>query len=132
MARLGDDEPAMGVDGVAEEMLAAAGVVQTHDGRAGERRPAEGEEVVGGVVQKDSDVGRGRRVDSGAEQPGEAAGLGEELPMGPGAVTELERRPVGAGRVVAVGAKQRRGVRGRHRGLTGGGHVPAAQRSPGP
>jgi hypothetical protein len=44
------------VGGVAEQVLPPSGVVQPDDGRAGERRAAEGEEVVRGVVEQDADV----------------------------------------------------------------------------
>ncbi len=58
VSRLVDDQTAVGVADVVQQVGAAAGVVDPdHDG-AGEGRTAEGEEVLGDVVEEDADVER--------------------------------------------------------------------------
>ena len=92
-ARLGDDELAVGVGDVAQQVLAAAGVVEADDGGAGEGGAAEGEEVLGHVVEQDGDMRRPVRVERG-RGTGRAhrARLGEELGVGPDAVAGADRR----------------------------------------
>ena len=68
VARLGDDEPAVRVLDVAQQVLVAPRVVETDDGRADQRRAAEREEVVGGVVEQHRDVARPRWQGLGGEE----------------------------------------------------------------
>ena len=101
----------MGVLGVAQEVLAAARVVQADDRAADERGAAEREQVVGRVVEQHRDVRRRARRQPLEEQVGEPHRLDEVLAMGPDAIAEADRRPaadVGIGR---VRAQERRGIR---------------------
>ena len=125
--------PQCGVLDVAQQVLAAAGVVEADDRRAGQRGAAEREEVVGGVVEQHRHVQRA--VGPARRQRGRGRGwpsgrLGDVLAVGPDAVLEADRRPIAALGIGGVAAQQRRGVGRRQRRLTGrgDGSLPEAAR----
>ncbi len=117
MLRLGDDQAAMGVLDVAEEVLTAAGVVQPDHRGARKRGAAEREEVLGHVVEEDRDVRRpaGRQPVEQEVRP--AAGLRHVLAVGPDPVLEAQRGPRRNRRIGRVAAQECRRVRGRQRRL---------------
>ncbi len=117
VARLGDDELDVGVRDVPAEMRAAPGVVQPRHGGTGQARTAEGEDVVGRVVQQEADVGRSAGVEPGAVQRGKALRLGQELPVCPLALGEAQGRTVGISGIRAVATQERRCVRSGKRHL---------------
>jgi len=119
VARLGDDHPHVGVKDVARQVLAPAGVVEADHGRAREARPAEGEEVVGRVVEQHGDMERPPLDPAGEEELCPAARLGQVVGVGPHLIVEAHRRAasdVGVGRVAP---QERRRVRRRQRRLAG-------------
>ena len=105
-------KPDVRVLDVAPQVLVAAGVVEPDDHRAGERGAAEREQVVGHVVEQDTDVqnaiGRARRLCE--EQVGPADRLGQELGVRPS--TDRSKRTAGrgavAGRCRSVATTRRR------------------------
>jgi hypothetical protein len=105
---------------VAQEVLAPAGVVEPDDRRADERRAAEREEVVGGVVEQDRNVPRARARQAGREQRREPARLLEVLGVRERAIAEPDRGPVAV--LPRVATQQRGRVRRDERGLPGRGH----------
>ena len=85
MRGLGDHQRHVGVGEVAGQVRTLTGVVDTHDGAAGQACAGQGEEVVGRVVEQHPHVrGRagGQSLDEQVRPP---AGLGHELAMGPDA-----------------------------------------------
>ena len=117
VTRLGDDELDVGVRDVPAEMLAPTGVVQPCDGGADQARTAERKDVVRCVVQQEADMGRTARVEPGAVQRGKALRFGQQLPVGPLAVSEAQGRPVGIPGIGPVAAQERGCVRSRERHL---------------
>ena len=121
VARLGDDEPDVGVLDVALQVLAPPRVVEADDGRARQPGAAEGEEVLGHVVEQDADVER-RALDApGEEQVGPAPALGHVLGVGPLPILEADRRPAGDVGVAGVAPEERGGIGRRHGRLAGSG-----------
>jgi hypothetical protein len=112
---------------VAEQVLVTPRVVETDDGRTRQRGATEGEQVVGGVVEEDTDVDASvdARWTAREEEVREAAALGDVLRMGPDVVAEPHGGPVAPLRVVRVRPQERGRVRGGHGRLTRGGHAPA-------
>ena len=98
MARLGDDEVEVGVLDVAGRCSPRRGVVQADDRGAREGRAAEGEQVVGRVVEQHPDVERpsspAGRAACCEEEVRPADRLGGELRVGPHLVAEPDRRAV--------------------------------------
>ena len=94
MPRFGDHEPAVRVLDVAEEVLAAAGVVEADDRRADQPGAAEREEVVGRVVEQHGDVPRPLTRQPFVEELREPARLREVLAVRPRAIAELDRERV--------------------------------------
>ena len=119
VAGFGQHEAAMGVLGIAEEVLIAAGVVEADDGTADERGAAEREEIVGGVVEQHRDVARRSVRQPLQEQVGEARRLGEVLAVRPHLVAEADRHAIADVRVGGVGSQQRRGIRRDERRFAG-------------
>ena len=109
VARLGEHQAAVGVERVAQQVLVAARVVEADDRAADQRGAAEGEEVVGRVVEQHRDVARrvGRKLLE--EQRREPARLLEVLGVRPLPVAELDRDAVAE--LARVAAQQRRRVR---------------------
>ncbi|MCZ7525425.1 MAG: hypothetical protein M5U14_02970 [Acidimicrobiia bacterium] len=128
VAGLGDHEPAVGVLHVAQQVLAPARVVEADDGRAGERGTAEGEQVLGDVVEEHGHVPGTSLGEEREEEVGPPARLGDVLAVGPDPLAEPDRRAVADPRVGGVAAQERRRVGRRERCLPGRGHVLAAQR----
>ena len=83
VARLGDHQPAVRVQRVAQEVLVAAGVVQPDDRGTDQGGAAEREEVVGRVVEQHRDVPRPVGGKPLEEQRREPARLLEVLGVGP-------------------------------------------------
>ena len=121
VAGLGEHQPAMRVLGVAQQVLAATGVVQPDDRAADERGAAEREEVVGGVVEQHRDVRRCARGQPLEEQVGKPHRLVVVLAMRPDAVTEADRGTVPDVGIGRVRTQERRGIRRDERGLPGRG-----------
>jgi hypothetical protein len=73
---LGDQDPALGVQDVAGQFGAAAGGVDTGDGRAREGRRAQPQGIFRGVVEQHADVGLGAGRQQVREEcrPGRGAG----------------------------------------------------------
>ena len=117
MTRLGDDELHVGVGDVVAEMLASTRGVQPCHGGTGEARTAERKDVVGGVVQQETDVRGAARVKPGAVQRCKALRFGQKLPVCPLAVAEAQGRTVGIPWIRAVATQERRCVRSRERHL---------------
>ncbi len=90
MARFGDDELQVRVRHVAGEVLPEPRVVQAGHRHPREPGAAEGEDVVGGVVEQHADVRRTCRVQPGSVEGGEALRLGEQLRMRPDPLAETE------------------------------------------
>ena len=120
---LGDDEVAVGVLDVAQQVLVAPRVVEPDDRRPCERRPAQREDVVGRVVEEHADVGASRPAGGSTleEQVREPVALGDVLGVRPHAVREAQRGTIAPLRVVGVRPEQRRRVGRGHRRLTGRG-----------
>ena len=110
VARLGEHQPAVRVDRVAEQVLVATGVVEADDRTADERRAAEREEVVGRVVEQHCDVARRAGRQPIEEQRGEPARLVEVLGVRPLPVAELDRDAVAE--LASVAPQQRSRVVG--------------------
>ena len=117
VSRFGDHELHVGMVDVAGEVLAVSGVVQPHDGGPDQPRATQREDVVGRVVEEDTDMRGAVGMEAGAEQCGKALGFGEELGMAPHAVAEVKRGPIGVALVGAVPAQQGGRVRSRKRHL---------------
>ena len=117
VTRLGDDELDVGVRDVVAEMLAPTGVVQPCHGGTGQARTAERKDVVGRVVQQETDMGGTARVEPGAVQRGKALRFGQKLPVCPLAVAEAQGGTVGIPGIRAVATQERRCVRSRERHL---------------
>ena len=79
VARLGDHEPAMRVHDVAQQVLAATGVVEPDDGGADQGGASEREEIVGRVVEEHRDVAGAGPGRSSSNSRGEPARLVEVL-----------------------------------------------------
>ena len=79
VTRLGDQEPAVGVLHVAQQLLVAPRVVHAHDRGAEQRGTAERKEVVGRVVEQDGHVTRAGGRENLVEQRREPARLREVL-----------------------------------------------------
>ena len=91
----GDHELHVGMHDVASEMLPMPGVVQPGDGSTGQTGAAQREDIVGRVVEQDTDMRRAVRIEAGPEERGKALRLGQELGVGPDPVAEAKRRPIG-------------------------------------
>ncbi len=124
VARFGQQQLDVGVGHVARQVLAAPRVVEADHHRAGERRAAQGEDVLGGVVEQHRHVRRAGRIESVPEEGGVAGRLGVELGVRPDLVPEAHRRPVPEVRVGGVAPQQGGRVRSRQRraGEGGEGH----------
>ncbi len=109
MTGLRDDQLRVRVHHVAGEVLAVTRVVETGHGHSGETGTAERKNIVGRVVQQDTDMRRTPWVQTGAVQRGETLRLGQQLSMGPDPVTETQRRSIAA--VLRVAPEQRAHVR---------------------
>ena len=121
----GDDQSAVRVLHVAQQMLAPAGVVEADDRGADERGAAEREEVVGRVVEQDRDVARTLARQPVREERREPARLLEVLGVRERAIAELDRGPVAV--LACVAAEQRGRVRGDERSLPGRGNRARSQ-----
>ncbi len=110
---LGDHEAAVRVLDVAQQVHVAARVVETDYGRPDQRRAAEREEVVGGVVEQHRDMARAGIRELGREQRREPHRLLVVLRVRPLLGAELDRDPVAG--LLGVPAQEGRGV-GRHEG----------------
>ena len=71
------------------------------------------EDIVGGVVQQDPDVGRPTRVEPGTEQSGETLRFGEELAMGPDLISEAKGWAIGEECIETIPPEEGGGIRGR-------------------
>src|SRR6202042_3058013 len=58
MDGVGDDDLAVGVANVSGQLRPSPGRIDTHDHSAGQRRRPQEKEIVGSVVEKDSDMER--------------------------------------------------------------------------
>ncbi len=115
--RLGDDQPAVRVLDVAQQVDVAPGVVQAHDRCADERGPAEREQVLGGVVEQDGDMARTVDREALGEERGEADRLRVVLAVGPLRITEPDRDPVAV--LARVATQQGGSIRSDQRRLAG-------------
>ena len=86
---VGDQELAVGVADVGGQLLAAAGRVHAHDHRSGESGGGQEEEVLGRVLQQDTDVERSGPAPL-LEQCSPGAGFGDDLPPRPLPALEAE------------------------------------------
>ena len=109
-----------------QQVLVAPGVVQADDHRAGQRRAAEREEVLGGVVEQHTDVQHAvRRARSVCEEEvGPPDRLGEILGVGPRAGP----RNGSAGRAGDLRVASRCGAAARPRSARGAGPARARAR----
>jgi hypothetical protein len=110
VAGLGDEQLDVGVADVSKKVLVAPGVIEPHHRRAGQACAGQAEHVVGGVVKQHTHMGRACRVEPLAEKGCVAGGLGVHLGMGPGSLTEMQRRSGGELGVRAVPAEQLGGI----------------------
>jgi len=120
VGRLGDHKVDIGVDQIGKQVLAHPGGVQAHDGRAGQRRPTEGKEIIRCVVEEHPDVGRtvaGRLVTQQEVAP--SLRLGQVLGVAPHLVGEADRRAPADVGIAGVAPQQRRRAGRRQRCLAG-------------
>ena len=82
VSRFGDHELHVGMVDVAGEVLPVSGVVQPHDGGPDQPRATQREDVVGRVVEEDTDMRGAVGTEAGAKQCGKALCFGEELGSG--------------------------------------------------
>ena len=113
VSRLVDHQTAVGVADVVQQVGAAAGVVDTDHGGAGEGRTAEGEEVLRDVVEEDADVERAPRTLPGQEEIGPTAGLPVVLGVRHHPVLEADGGAAPDVGVVGVAPQQRGRTLGR-------------------
>ena len=125
--RLGDQQVDVGVGEVAQQVLALRVWFRPDDGGAGERGAAEGEQVVGRVVEQHADVQRPVAGAGGPARPGTGAPTGTTRRRTRRGSTVARRsgpRPGGDRRVGGVAPQQRRRVGRRQRRLARGGRGP--------
>ena len=110
----------MCVQRVSQEVLVATRVIEADDRGADEPGTTEREEVVGGVVEQHRDMSGCAGRETLEEERREPARLLEVLPVGPGAVAELDRDPIAE--LLGVAAQECRRVRCDQGCLPGGRH----------
>jgi hypothetical protein len=106
MTRFGYQHLDVGVLDVTSEMLIAPGVVEPNQSRPYQAGPAQGKDVVRGVVKEDADMGRPSGIESPPVQGGKSPRLLQKLPVGPNPVTEAKDRSVGAGSVTSISLQE--------------------------
>ena len=121
VVRLGDHEADVAVLDVALQVLAPTGVIETDDGGARQSGAAEGEQVLGHVVEQDADVERRTVGPPREEQVGPTPAFGHVLAVRPLAVFEPDGRPAGDVGISGVAPEERGGVGRRHGRLARGG-----------
>ena len=89
LGRVGDDEIAVDASDVGSESGAPASRVDTDDRGPAQRGAAEKEDVVGNVLEQDSDVKRAAGPPEAVQQGGSGLALGHHL--GPGVTDVLEQ-----------------------------------------
>ena len=100
-AAVGHEELAVGVAHVVGELFASAGGVDADHRRARERGSADPVQVLGDVLQQDTDVERSRTAGVGEER-GPGGGFGDERAVGDRLVLEEDRGVV----VIGAGSDQ--------------------------
>jgi hypothetical protein len=106
MTRFGYQHLDVGVFDVTSEMLVTPGVVEPDQSRPYQPRPAQGKDVVRGVVKEDTDVGRPSGIESPPVQGSKSSRLLQKFPVRPDPVTEPEGRSVGAVGVTSISLQE--------------------------
>ena len=115
MSGLGHDHGHVGVGDVAQQALTPSGVVETDDGGPAQRRTAKSEQIVGHVVEQNTDVERTSGRAPGDEEVRPTPALRHVVTVGPHALAEAHRGSAGDVGVRRVPPEEGRGVGGGQR-----------------